>query len=883
MYWLRRLFQKDKSERQLDAELQFHLERQITDYIAKGMTPEEARRRANLEFGGLEPVKEDCREARRGNFIETLAQDIRYASRLLRKNPGFTIAAAITLALGIGANTAIFSIVNAAILRPLPYKDSSRIVSISAHTAMFPTFSLGITWPDFEQIRSQASSLEQSAVYTTPEKTLTGKGDPAILTVANISDGFFEELGAAAERGRLFSEQDYQPGQDHVAVLSDALWRTRFGADPTVLGRILILDKEPYTVVGVAAHGFSPPEEEEAWLPLSLAPNLSQSHTFFALTFIGKLRQGQKTERLMAELDTIAQRTVKDVPELSAGYSFSAQPLLEGRIAKTRTAYLVLLGAAALVLLISCANLASLLLARGSGRQREMALRAALGASRGRLLRQGLVESCLLALLGGGLGVVPAAQGVGLFRAIAPANTARLAEISVDSTLLWVSLVTSLVAGILFGLVPARHAARMDPNDALKEGSGANWGAARSARQSRLGETLVVMEVALAFVLIVGSTLMTQTVSRLLRQNLGFRTDHLLSFDLPQSPTWDPTGKSEAEKRKREELKNIVELLQHVPGVTAVTASGHGLLTGMTQMESNVQVDAAIPARPGVTRSLRVRYVFPFYFQVLGIPLLRGREFTERDAGSAASVVIVNESMAREYWGTLDVLGKRISMNTDEKGKAIWDQVVGVVADTRDVRLRANPAPTYFRPSLQGGSGSITLLVRTLADPDALAGAISRQIWTAYPDQPVTHIITMTRAISESVGDERLRSTLLVIFAGIGFALALVGVYGVISYAVARRVQEIGIRMALGAAPAGVLRMILRQGLLPVVLGILFGAAAAFGLTRVIASQLYGVQPTDPATFLGAAALLLFVAALACSIPARRAAKVDPLVALRYE
>jgi predicted permease len=883
MNWFYRLFHKSRNEAQLDKELRFHLERQIAGYIAAGMSAEEARRRARLEFGGLERVKDEVRDTRSTHLLETLLQDIRYAFRMLGKNLGFTLAAAITLALGIGSNTAIFSIVNASILRPLPYKDSSRIVSVHSHTAMFPAFSLGITWPDFQQIHTQAASLGQSAAYTNAEKTLTGKDNPVILNVADVSDGFFEELGVTAAAGRLFNEQDQIPGQGRVVVLSDSFWRTRFGADPSALGSSLILDKEPYTVVGIAPRGFSFPEESDAWLPLSLASDLAQSHTFFAISFIGKLRQGERMEHLRAELDTIAQRTTKDVPELSGGYGLSAEPLLEGRIANMRTAYLVLLGAAALVLLISCANLASLLLARGSGRQREMALRAALGASRGRLLRQGLVESCLLALLGGGLGILLAAQGVSLFRAVAPANTPRLAEISVDSSLLWVSLITSLAAGVLFGLVPARRAARMDPNDALKEGSGINLGAARSARQSRLGDALVVMEVALAFVLIVGSTLMTQTVSRLLHQELGFRTDHLLSFELPRPSTWDPTGQSDAEKRKMEQFKNIVGLVQHVPGVAAVTASGHGLLTGMTQMESNLQVDAAIPARPGVTRNAKVRYVFPSYFQVLGIPLLRGREFTERDAGNADPVVVVNETMAREYWGNLEVLGKRLSTNTDEKGKTIWNQVIGVVADTRDVRLRVNPAPTYFRCSLQGGSNSITLLVRTLADPDAFAGTISRQIWSSYPDQPVTHVKTISRTISESIGDERLRSILLLVFAGIGFALALVGVYGVISYSVAQRVQEIGIRMTLGAAPADVLRMILRQGLLPVAAGVVIGAAAALALARAIASQFYGVQPTDPATFLGAAMLVLLVASLACGIPAHRATRVDPLVALRYE
>jgi predicted permease len=883
MPWLRRLFQKEKSEKQLDAELRFHLEQQIKDYVAAGVNPQEARRRANLAFGGVEPVKEDCREARRANFLETLLQDVRYGIRMLRNNPGFTAAAAVTLALGIGANTAIFSIVNAAILRPLPYKDSSHIINVNSHTAMFPTFSLGISWPDVQQIRSQASSLEQTAAYNDGEKTLTGKGDPVLLEVSNISDGFFEELGANSQLGRLFTEQDYKPGQNRVAVISDTLWRNRFGEEPSVLGKTLILDKESYTVIGVGARGFTFPEKCEAWLPLALTPEIANTHTYFALSFLGKLRKSQTIEKLRTELDTIAQRTMKDVPELSAGYSFSAQPLLEHRIEGTRKAYFMLLGAAALVLLIACANLASLLLARGSGRQREMAVRAALGASRGRLLRQGLVESCLLALLGGGVGIFLAAEGVQLFRAIAPANTPRLAEMSVDSILLWFSLITSLVAGVLFGLVPARRAARMDPNEALKRGSGMNLGTARSARQSRLGDALVAVEVALAFVLIVGSALMTQTVSRLLHQNPGFRTDHLLTFDLPQPEIEDSNAASEEIKKRTEKYKEIIQQVKLVPGVADVTASDHGVLIGMQMMEANLRVDGAIPSTSKVERTASARYIFPSYFRTLGISLVRGREFTDRDAGDAQAVAIVNESMAREYWGTLEVLGKRISVSTDKAGKPSWNEVVGVVADARETTIRGKASPVYFLPSLQGGTGSIHLLVRTQTDPDSLAGTITRQIWSSYPEQPVTHISTMARRISESVGDERLRSILLVVFAGIGFALALVGVYGVISYSVERRIQEIGIRMALGASPQGVLRMVLRQGLVPVIAGVVFGAVAALGLTRVVAGQFYGVQPTDPATFLGAAALVLGVACLACSIPARRATRVDPLVALRYE
>jgi putative ABC transport system permease protein len=882
MHWLTRLFRKQQAEKHLDAELRFHLDRQISDYVVAGMSPEEARRRAHLDFGGLESIKQQTRESRRAHLLETLLQDVRYAVRMLRKNPGFTIAAAITLALGIGANTAIFSIVNAALLRPLPFKDSSRILSVSTRSAMFPTFSLGNSWPAFQQIRSQAASLEESAVYSQSDKTLTGQGAPAQLSVTIISDGFFEELGATAQQGRLLTLADQKPGQNFVAVLSDSFWRTRLGADPAILGRNLVLDKQPYTVVGVASRNFTFPEKNDLWIPVALTPDIERQPAFFMFQLLGKIRRGQKISQLNAELETIAQRLIKDYPALKAGLRFTAQPLLESRVHNIRTAYLVLLGASTLVLLISCANLSSLLLARGSARQREMALRAALGASRGRLLRQGLVESCLIALLGGSLGMLLASGGVQLFRAIAPSGTPRLEEISVNSTLLLFSLLSSLVAGLVFGLAPARRAARMDPNEALKEGTGTNLGAAHTAHQLKLGNALVVVEVALAFILLIGSALMTQTLYNLLHQNPGFRTDRLLTFNLP-SPAFMNDDDPKLIEQQIARLKEILDQVRLVPTVEAVTASDHGLLTGMSMMRSNLQVEGEISARSGEERAANARYIYPSYFQTLGIPLLRGREFNDHDTKGSPAGVVVNEAMAREYWGTLDVLGKRITSSQDEKGNPVWNEVIGLIADTRDVRIAAEPSPEYYLSILQGGTGSTHLLVRTFADPDALASSISQQIWSAFPDQPVTHVITMSRTISESVGDQRLRSVLLVVFAGIGFALALLGVYGVISYSVARRVQEIGIRMALGASPRDVLRMILRQGLLSVAIGVALGAAGALALTRVIANQFYGVKPADPVTFLAAGASVLVIACLACFIPARRAMRVDPIIALRYE
>jgi len=882
MHWLSRLLRKEKSEQQLDAELRFHLEKQVADHLAAGLSPKEALRRANLQFGALESVKQKSREVRRASFMDTLIQDVRYALRMFGKNPGFTLAAALTLALGIGANTAIFSIVNAVVLRPLPYKDSSRIVTIKAHTAMFPTFALGLSWLNLDQIRAQASALEQSAAYSETEETLTGDGAPAVLSVTSVTDGFFEELGVTAQLGRLFVEDEAKPGQHPVLVLSDSFWRTHFGADPKVLGKTLVLDKEPYRVVGVAAPKFAFPDNAQAWHPLGSSAADQQNPSYFMLQTIGKLRRGEPIEKLNAQLDAIAQQFMKDHQDMGK-YGFSSEPLLSGSIGGSRDAFFMLLAASTFVLLIACANLASLLLARGSGRQREMAVRAALGASPGRLLRQGLVESCLIGLAGGALGILLAAQGVDLFRAIAPEGTPRLNEISIDFTLLWFSLATSLVAGILFGLVPARRASRMNPNDALKEGAGTSLGAARSARQSRLGSALVTAEVALAFVLVVGSALMTLTLARLLHQNPGFRTDHLLSFDLPQPPLDYNQDDKAILMKQAAHFQEIVQKIRQTPGVAEVTASDHGVLSGMMMMMGGLTVDGAIPRSSKEARATSARYVYPGYFRVMGIQVVRGHEFSETDSQGASKAVVVNASMAREYWGSLDVLGKRLSVSKDQQGKQIWQDVIGVVADAQEVALRDKASPTYFMSMLQGGSGSMHVLLRTHTDPEALAASISRQIWAAYPDQPVTHLMTMSQNISNSVGSERLRSVLLVVFAAVGFALALVGVYGVISYSVARRIQEIGVRMALGASPQDVLRMVIGQGLLPVALGIAIGAAGAFGLTRLVASQLYGVKPRDPATFLGATALIFLVALMACWIPARRAMRVDPIVALRYE
>jgi putative ABC transport system permease protein len=882
--WLLRLgglFTRKPSEVDLAAEIESHLQLHIDENLRAGMTPEAARREALLKLGGVEQTKEACRERRGLPWLEATWQDLSFGARMLRKHPGFTAVAVLTLALGIGANSAVFSIVNAVMLRPLPYQDSQRLVSVSSKTGMFPDMTLNVTWPAFQAMRNQVTSFERSAAYRTQSKALTGRGDPQLLEVAAVSDGFFEELGTRAKIGRLLGDSDQGGETGAVIVLSDALWRARFGADAKIVGRTITLDHELYSVVGVTQEGFSFPENADVWIPLVVKADSKENPLFFAFGFLGKLSRTAGVKQLQAELKTVSSKLQKQYPQLKDGYDLVPTRLMDEEVSDARAAFYVLLGAATLVLLIACTNLASMLFSRGWARQQEIAVRAALGASKGRIFRQLLAESCLLGLLGGIVGIAFAAAGVKVFLVVAPEDTPRMAEIQPDWTMVGFALVSALLTGMLFGVAPARGSMRAAVHGALKEGAGRMGGL--SLRQSRAGSVLVAGEIALAFVLLLGAGLMLQTLGRLLRQNPGFRTDHLLTFELYQSALQSEADRKKDAPAEVARTRDIVEQVRALPGVEQAAAASYGLLGGMIGVHGGLRVEGSTVVDQNASFAVRARAVSPGYFETLGIRLVKGRAFTEADGLNSAPVAIVNEQMARKFWGTLEVLGKRFTSDSDENGKPPWAEIVGVVTDARESLVRDEPVAEFYAPLYQGLAGGATLLVRSAGKPERLANTVTNTIWRAYPDLPVTHVMTMEAVIEKSVGNERLHTALLAAFAMTGLLMALAGTYGVIAYAVERRTQEIGIRMALGAGRTDVLALVGKQALLPVVAGLAIGIPVALVAERAIRSELYGVRATDPATYLAAALLMLLVAAVACLVPARRAMRVDPMVALRYE
>src|SRR5690348_6306653 len=818
--------------------------------------------------------------------MSTLFQDIRYALRTLGKSPTFTAIAIITLALGIGANTAIFSVVNSTILAPLPFKNSSQLVDIHAHATFFDFWNLGLSLPDINDVRTQSKSFSYVVPFQYATVDLTGNGTPRELNATKITPDCFSMLGIKPLYGRAFLPSETEPGADHEAILSYGVWRTDFGSDPNIVGKSIALDEAPHTIVGVM-----PPMPElplspgfaDIWVPF--APSAAQMATrgTHGIPTMARLKPGVSAREAQAELDGIAARLAKAYPEADKEWSFRVNPMRSDMNRLTETPLLILLCAVGFVLLIACANVGNLFLSRGWARRRELAIRSTLGATRGRLIRQLLVESILLALAGGACGMLLAWWGVSALKLQAVGvGVSSTTTIAIDQRVLLFTFIVSVLAGVLFGLAPAFLSSRQDLASAVKEGGpGAQTGAS-SARQNPLRQLLVVSEIALALVLVIGATLALRSFSHMLRVNFGFDVEHVLDMRLEF-----PSAKFKNSEAMFAYVRALTDHLRATPGIEFAAVAGNGPISS-AHGEGNFEIEG-VPDNPKSQLTAETVTVGPGYFESIGIPLLRGREFRDMDTGKSAQAMIVNHSFAQKFFAGQNPIGKRIFMgDEDAQHKKIWDEVVGEVADVHDRNPQISAGPTLYIPFYDAGftSGMLTgadFLLRTRVNPATMISATQNQVWAFDKNEPVSSIQTMQQRVDISVASPRFQSFLLGAFGALGLLLAIVGIYGVISYAVTQRTHEIGIRMALGAEPSQVMRLILAHGLKLAVIGVAIGIAAALGLTRLMSSLLFGISATDPLTFIATAMLLLAVALLACYVPARGAMKVDPMVALRYE
>jgi putative ABC transport system permease protein len=870
--------QAGSTDNNLDEELRFHLEQQIAQNIAAGMSPEAARYAALRAFGGVEQIKEECRDARGSRFFEELVQDVRYGLRILARSPGFTAVAVLTLALGIGANTAIFSVVNAVLLRPLPYKDPGRLVQFWSTSARGG--GTLVSPADFAQIAQRGQVFESAALFRLRGRILTGAGEPEPIGTTEVAAGVFQVLGVNPVLGRTFLPAEEQPGRNRVAVLSHPLWQQRFGSDPGVLGKTVLLDEKPYTLIGVMPAGFQFPSglpseyKRELWEPLVLDANERTNPLVRTFQVIARLKQGAGLKQTQLELNTVAARLAQEFPQTNKGWGFLIEPLLGVVVGEAGKPLLLLLAAVGFVFLIGCTNVANLLLARGLTRQREIAVRESLGASRLRVVRFLLTESLILAVMGGALGLVAARCGVDVLRVVSPGNIPRIDEASIDIRVLGFTVAASLVAAMLFGLVPAFLVSNPDLISSLKEG-GMTWQAG-FARHSghRLRGLLVTAEVALSLVLLTASGLMIKSLWRLVNVPRGFSADRVLTAGIILR-----YQKYRAPAMQRRFFQELLEGVRSLPGVEAAAVSSGTVLRGRWM---NVEFD--IPGRAksatGEQNLAEFQAVSPDFFRTLGIRLIRGRFFTERDAPGAPNVVIINEAMARCYWPNEDPLGKQLANILRLEGTA---DIVGVVGDTRDISLAAEPKPGIYVCYLQAPSSFMDLLVRTVSNPSELAAAVRSQVWAIDKNQPISDVMTLEQALSRSAAETRYHTVLLGSFAGVALLLTLVGLYGVMSYIVAQRTHEIGLRLALGAEPSAILKLVVRQGMVYSLTGVGVGLCGSLALTRFLASILFEVRPIDLPTFALVSLLLAGAALLAAFLPARRATKVDPMVALRYE
>jgi putative ABC transport system permease protein len=876
---VRALLLKRRVEREVEEELRFHLSMRAEENVRRGMAPDEAARAASGSFGSWARVKEACRDVKGGGLLETLKQDVKFGARTMRKNLGFTTVAVMTLALGIGANTAIFSVVNAVLLRPLPYPNAERVAAVQELNDKGTR--VQVTAANFLDWRKQNTVFEHlAAILTRPSNLAIGDGAERI-DLAMTSADFFDVFGVQPQHGRFFLPEEERAGHAPVAVISHGLWQRRFGGDASAVGKSVTLDGQSYTVVGVAPAGFQYPDKTEAWIPpFQLVPtpgpqmDLERARGFGFLSAVGLLKPGVTVERANDEMTAITARLRQQYPETNNKRFDRVESLRANLVGERSAALLLLLGSVALVLLIACANVSNLLLARAASRGKEIAVRLALGATRLRLVRQLLVESVLLALAGGAAGLVLGWWGVDLMRGLLPSDFPRAQGIGVDLRVLAFTFLVSLVTGVAFGLAPALRATNPDVNESLKESS---RGSAGDGRGNRVRSALVVSEVALSLVLLVGAGLLFRSFLCLQSVELGFRPERLLTFRVsPSGPNFDTDPKYSAFYRE------IAERTRQLPGVEEVgVINTLPLAKGPT---TAFQVEGRPPLTKDKWARCNYRSVSPEYFRAVGVPVLKGRAFDAHDNESSPLVIIVNQSLARRDFPDEEPVGRRINTGaTRPDGQPLWLEIVGVVGDVRSLELRSEPEPEIYMSYLQDPFAGMSYVVRTSVEPEGLIPAVREAVRQVDRAQPVTDFREMGELIGEAAAQPRFNSLLLAIFAGLSLLLAAAGIYGVMSYGVTQRTREIGLRVALGAQRRDVLKLIVARGMGLTLVGVGAGLIASFGLTRLLRSLLFGVSAADPLTYAGVALLLTFVAFAACYIPARRATKVDPMVALRYE
>jgi putative ABC transport system permease protein len=877
---LRSLFRKERVDRELDEELRAYLEMAVEERTQGGMSRNEALRAVRLEQGGLDSAKEVVGAAGWESFVEALWQDLRFGVRTLRKTPGFTAVAILTLALGIGANSAIFSVVNTVLLRPMPYKQADRLVTIwGENKPRRIDFDLASSL-DYQDWRSQSHSFESMGAATDVMYTLTGAGEPAGVIAYEFSPDFFDVLGVPAQLGRTFAHDEDQTGKDQVAVLSHRLWMTRFGGDPTAVGRNITLDGKAYTIVGVMPPSFQYPSRTELWTPLTAPPDYVKDRGLRWFRVMARLKPGVTLERAQMEMKTIAARLQHEYPGTNKDQDVRLVSLRQLISGDARPALLVLLCSVGLVLLIACSNLANLLLSRAIRRRREIAVRAALGASRLRIVRQLLTESMLLSIAGGASGVGIAYWGahwlVRMFpTTISNLSIPRIERIPIDGWVLGFALLASVVTGILFGLAPALQACQIGSNQSLKEP--ARSGAAGAAGR-RFRNIVVVLEMATSLMLLAAAGLMAKSFLRIVTADLGFRTDHVLTFR-----TLLPQHKYAKAWQRNDFHDDALRRIQSLPGVKAAGTVTFLPLSGWWGVRA-VSV-AGRQTQPGQkTPSPVWSSVSPDYFELLRIPLLKGREFTNGDNASSGEVAILSAGLARSLWPDDDPIGRRVVIDGFEKPR----EVIGVVGDVHQLGIahpgeNSDPTSEVYVPFAQAPGPLLGFVVRTEGDPLSIANAVQREIFAVDEEQPVSFVESMDQLASETVALQRASTILLAVFAAMALALAAMGIYGVLSYSASQKTQEIGIRIALGAVRADVLRIVMVEGVRLTVLGMTIGVAGALGFARLLSSLLYEVGPTDGTIFLPVPILLACVALAACYVPARRAARVDPMVALRCE